>query len=94
MKHFPIAIAFLILAAAAAFAQGRVDFQASDTIRSVLERHTGQRVELRIEGSEKLTGKVEKVGDRNVYLSAIAGQEFYDAVVSLEEIAAVLIRTR
>jgi hypothetical protein len=77
-----------------AFAQGKVDFQSSDSIKTILERQTGQKVELRLTSGEKLAGKVEKVGDKTVHLSAIAGQEFFDAVVVLEEVTAVLVRTK
>ncbi len=76
------------------FAEGKVDFQTSDTVKTVLERQAGQKVELRLTSGEKLGGKVEKVGEKTVHLSAIAGQEFYDAVVVLEEVAAVLVRTK
>jgi hypothetical protein len=77
-----------------AFAQGKVDFQTSDTVKTVLERQAGQKVELRLNSGEKLAGKVEKVGEKTVHLSAITGQEFFDAVVVLEEVAAVLVRTK
>lgn len=93
MKNLLFAIALSIFAVSA-FAQGKVDFQTSDTIKTVLERQVGQKVELRIEGGEKIVGKVEKVGDKAVHLSSIAGQEFFDAVVALEEVSAVLIRTK
>ncbi len=76
------------------FAEGKVDFQTSDTVKTVLERQAGQKVELRLTSGEKLAGKVEKVGEKTVHLSAITGQEFFDAVVVLEEVTAVLIRTK
>lgn len=77
-----------------AFAQGKVDFQAADTVKTVLERQAGQKVELRLTSGEKIAGKVEKVGVHSVHLSAITGQEFFDAVVTIEEVAAVLVRTK
>ena len=76
----------------AAFAD-KLAYDPADTIAATLKKQIGQRVELRVEGSEKLTGKVEAVGDKTVHLSALAGQEFFDAVVSIEEITAVIIRT-
>jgi hypothetical protein len=75
-------------------AQGKVDFQLSDTVKTVLERQIGQKVELRLEGGEKIAGKVEKVGEKTVHLSAVAGQEFFDAVVVLDDVTAVLVRTK
>ena len=78
---------------ASALAEGKVDFKADDTTASVLKRQAGQRVELRLKSGEKLVGKVEAVGDKAVHISAVAGQEMFDAVVTLEDISAVLIRT-
>lgn len=93
MKTRLLAVTFSILASAA-FAQSKVDFQSADTVKSVLERQVGQKVELRLDGGDKIAGKVEKVGDKTVHLSSVTGQEFFDAVVVLEEVTAVLVRTK
>lgn len=85
-------LALIAALSATAFAD-KLAYEPSDTIASILKKQVGQRVELRIEGSEKISGKVEAVGEKTVHLSALAGQEFYDAVVSIEEITAVVIRT-
>jgi hypothetical protein len=86
-------IALLTTLTAAAFADGKVGFEPGDTAASVLKRQAGQRVELRMKSGEKLGGKVEAVGEKAVHLSAITGQDFYDAVVVLDDISAVLVRT-
>ena len=90
MKHL---VCTLFLIANVALADGTVGFQAADTTASVLKRQAGQRVELRLKSGEKLGGKVEAVGDKAVHLSGVTGQEFFDAVVVLDDISAVLIRT-
>lgn len=77
----------------AAFADDKIGFVPADTAATVLKRQVGQRVELRMKSGEKLGGKVEAVGDKAVHLSAITGQEFFDAVVILEDVSAVLVRT-
>lgn len=76
------------------FAQTKVDFQAGDTIKSVLDRCVGQPVELRMESGEKIGGKVEKVGDKAIYLSSLTGAEYFDAVVDLDDISAVVMRAK
>jgi membrane carboxypeptidase/penicillin-binding protein len=78
----------------AAFAQAKLDFQPADTIKTILDRQSGQRVELRLKSGEKLAGKVEKLGDKVVHLSAITGQEFFEAVVVLDDVTAVLVKTK
>ena len=72
----------------------KLAYDPADTIASLLKKQVGQKVELRVEGSEKISGKVEAVGDKTVHISALTGQEFYDAVVSIESITAVVVRTK
>ena len=92
MKTFPILIALMTFAGTA-FADGKVGFESGDTTATVLKRQVGQRIELRLKGGDKLAGKVEAVGEKAVHLSALAGQEFFDAVVMLEDVTAVVVRT-
>ena len=85
--------ALLSTLAASAIADGKVGFTPADTVATVLARQVGQRVELRMNSGEKLAGKVEAVGEKTVHISSLAGQEFFDAVVAIKEISAVIIRT-
>ena len=93
MKNLLFTLAFVALATAA-FAQGKLDYEANDTVRTVLQRQAGQRVELRLQSGEKLAGKVEKLGTSTVHLSAIAGMELFDAVVVLDDVSAVVVRAK
>jgi 16S rRNA U1498 N3-methylase RsmE len=79
--------------ATSAFADGKVDFKQDDTTATVLKRQEGQRVELRLKSGEKISGKVAAIGLKSVHLSALTGQEMFDAVINLDDISAVLIRT-
>lgn len=69
-----------------------IGFKADDTISSILQRQSGQVVELRLVSGEKIGGKVEKVGDNLVYLSQLTGQDFYEAAVDLDSVSAVVVR--
>jgi hypothetical protein len=86
-------LALIATLTATALADGKAVFAPSDTIVSVLTRQVGQRVELRMNSGEKLAGKVEAVGIKTVHISSLAGQEFFDAVVALDQISAVIFRT-
>ena len=95
MKRSSLLIACLfVFLSANLFAQGKIDLQTSDTILSILEKNTGQPVELRMKSGEKLGGKVDKVGDKLVHLSQLTGADFFDAAVDTSEIAAVIVRVR
>ena len=72
----------------------KLDVQEQDTIASILQRHVGKRVTVRLEGGDELTGTVRSVGAKLVHLSDLANRDFYDAVIELEDISAVVIRVR
>ena len=72
----------------------KMEIQSSDTVKSVLTRYAGKQVKLRLKGGEEMGGVVTKVGDNVVHLSELSGKEFYDAVVSLDAIGAVIVRAR
>jgi len=88
----------VILALAASPLAGATDakfsVQASDSIKSVLERQVKHGATLKLRTGEELSGTVTLVGDKVVHLSALVGKEFYDAVVALDAISAVVVRAR
>ena len=93
MKQNLLKLLAILALATTALAEGKVGFAADDTAASVLKRQAGQRVELRLKSGEKIAGKVEAVGSKAVHLSALTGQDFFDAVVLLDDVSAVVIRT-
>jgi hypothetical protein len=94
-NHLSLASAlFLVMSAAAISADTRLDFQPNDSVQTVLKRQEGQAVELRLKSGEKIGGKVEKVGDKLVNLSQLTGAEFFEAVVALDDVTAVVVRSK
>ncbi len=63
-------------------------------IRDVLIEQTGKRVILRLDSGEAMEGTVVKVGENVVHIAKLSGKDFYDAVVRIERISAVLLRVR
>ena len=63
-------------------------------IKATLESHKGKRVSLRVGGDEEITGKVAAVDSETVHLTELAGREFFDAVVALDDVTAVVYRAR
>jgi hypothetical protein len=72
----------------------KLDVRSGDTVRTALERLVGKRVGLVLNTGPELAGVVISVGDHVVHLSELTGREFFDAVVSLDRISAVVIRVR
>ena len=65
-----------------------------DTIQTVLRTHSGKPVTLRLGSGEEVGGTVKTVGLHVVHLTELSGKEFFDAVVPLDRIDAVVVRVR
>ena len=84
-----IALAFSIPAFAA-----DLDVKASDSVDSVLAAQKGKRVTIKTRSGQEITGTVKMVSPKLVQVSQVSGREFFDAVLPLEAVEAVLVRTK
>jgi len=80
--------------AGAADKTSKVQIAQGDSIMTVLEKQNGQSVKLRLKSGTEISGKVAYVGKGLVQIAEISGMEFFDAVVNIDDISAVLIRVR
>ena len=87
-------VAALTLSPAAFADDPAVQVQSGDTVKSMLTKSAGQTVGLRVGSGEEIRGKVAKVGDNVVHLTDLSGREFFDAVVPIDAIQAVVIKAR
>ena len=67
---------------------------ATDSVETVLAAQKDKRVTVRLRSGQEITGTVRNVTGKLVQLGAVAGKEFFDAVVPLEAVEAVLVRTK
>jgi hypothetical protein len=67
---------------------------AAATVKDILSENINKRVIVRLDTGEALEGTVSKVGDSLVHISKISGKDFYDAVVRMDKISAVLFKVR
>jgi len=63
-------------------------------MKEVLASYEGKRVAIRLDGGEELEGILTTVGDQLVHISRLTRREFFDAVVRIDKINAVIFRTR
>ena len=84
-------LTLLVTLTCAAMADGK--FDAADTTASALKKQVGQKVELRMKSGEKIAGKLEAVGDKAAYVTALTGMELYEAIVAIDDISAVIFRS-
>jgi len=89
-----IIILMLVMLAAPVMAADGVALKPGDTIQTVLEGQKGKRVTVRLQGGEELTGKVVFISKELVRLEEITRREFYDAVVEVSKVEAVILRVR
>ncbi len=64
-----------------------------DTIRNILERGSGKRIQLMLNTGESLEGMLTLVGEEVVQLSQLVGREFYEAIIRVDNISAIVIRS-
>jgi len=86
-------VALQVTAATAVYAEAPV-VKAGDTLNSVLEGYKGKRVTIRLQGGEELTGRVKFISKELLHLEALNGREFFDAVVDVSRIEALIVRVK
>lgn len=88
-----LVVAALCLGIAHASAQG-VTVTPKDTIPSIVTAQKGKRVTLRLRSGQEITGVVREASERLVVIGELTGREFFDAVVPIEAIEAVIVRVK
>jgi hypothetical protein len=89
-----MAASFLLALSALPAEAQELSVSASDSIQSVLAARKGKPVTVRLSGGQELTGTVREATGKLLVLGALSGREFFDAVIPLEKIEAVLVRTK
>ena len=93
-----IALVSLLLGQLPAFGQAAggapLDPAASiaDNLKKLLA--SGKSVELVLDNGKSYKGKLGAVGDHMVVVTELEGREFFDALVAIEQIAAIEVRAR
>jgi hypothetical protein len=64
------------------------------TMKGVIVEHIGQWVLIKLSSGQNLEGIIVSVGDSVVHVEKVAGRNYYDAVVRLDRISAVLFKVR
>ena len=75
-------------------AEEGTDFNAFIGIRENLLLNVGKRVAVRITAGDAIEGTIVKVGDHSVHLSKLLGRDYYDAIIRIERIEAIIFKAR
>ena len=73
---------------------GSPQINKDDNMQTVLTAQKGKQVTVKLDSGDELTGKVGEVTGKVVVLQALTGKEFFDAVINMDDVAAVLVRAR
>jgi hypothetical protein len=83
-----------LLACAALFAATASWAENAPSIEATLGASVGKTVTLRLAGGEELTGTLASTSPVTVKLTGLQGRDFFDAVVRIERIDAVIFRAK
>jgi hypothetical protein len=70
------------------------DFQVSFSIKDNLKTFMGKDVLLHLRSGKTFQGYVKSVWDNLVHLEKLAGRDFYDALIRIEDISAIEAKFR
>jgi small nuclear ribonucleoprotein (snRNP)-like protein len=64
------------------------------SIREILKEHLGKTVSIKSDSGREFEGVVVTVGDHLVHISRLSEKNYYDAVIRIDKIHAVIFRVR
>ncbi len=91
---FALTVLLSLLPSAGHAAPAPVELADSQGVTALLKARVGTPVTLMLRGGGEVGGSVVKVSGDAVHLGQLTGKDFYDAVVALDAIAAVVVRAR
>lgn len=97
MKQLVLCVVLLAGVSSAVWAadkKGSYVIRPTDSMRAILESDVGLPVKLRLRSGNEISGTVTRVGNGIVQISEVSGMEFYDAIVNIDDISALLIKAR
>ncbi len=100
MRVRKMIVAVLVLTVCLVFSQAlfaqemKFELNKGFGIKEILTSYVGKRVALRMDSGEELEGIITTVGDQLVHVAKLSKRDFYDAVVRIDKINAVIFRAR
>lgn len=94
VKSIVIMTLVLFMACVHNASSAELNVKSGDNIQMVLEGYKGKRVTVRMQGNDELTGKVKMITKELLHLGELTGRDYFDAVIELNRISAVIIRVK
>lgn len=81
--------------AAPAFSEENVfQFGKDNSLQTNLLQFKGKTIEIQLKSGGQLAGKLSEVGSQSILLKELRGKEYYDALIVIDDIAAVIFKAR
>ena len=72
----------------------KLELKQTDTMVDMMGRLVGERVEVSLRNGTTMSGKLTRVHQNLAVIAELSRNEFYDAVVRIDDISAVTVRMR
>lgn len=82
------------VAALALCAMSSGAFAKDEVMAGILKDRNGKSVTVVLAGGTEITGKISNVGDNTLRLTELSGKEYFDAVIDLDDVSAVIFRSK
>ena len=96
------AIAFLVVMTVMALSiapfafseESGFQFGKDSSLHTNLLQFKGKTIEIHLKSGDQLAGKLAEVGSQSILLKELRGKEYYDALIIIDDIAAVIFKAR
>jgi hypothetical protein len=69
-------------------------FGKDNSLQTNLLQFKGKTIEIHFKSGGQLVGKLSEVGTQSILLKELHGKEYYDALIVIDDIAAVIFKAR
>lgn len=81
--------------ATTAFSEENVfQFGKDKSLQTNLLQFKGKTIEIQLKTGGQLTGKLSEIGTQSILLKELRGKEYYDALIVIDDITAIIFKAR
>lgn len=85
---------FLIASQSIVAAQEKIELRQSIGMKEALMEFTGKRVSVTLDSGTAYEGILTKVGDHLIHISRLTGKEYFDAMIRIDKVNALVVRAK
>ena len=71
-----------------------LSIKSGDTLAKQISAQKGKKITVRLTSGEELTGTVKESTPELVQLGELSGKEYFDAIIDVSKVSAILVRTK